>query len=454
MYIGNELFVVGQQLSFTQMAAVQLALQTGNTVDPAVLAQFNEQGGQSWISQNQPSDNIIASPASSAADVATSNTGATQNPAPAPQTATVLVIPESQVNVVRDLGPAQDDAPTRTLNQTQATPPININNSTPIPSQTGGVGSRSDDNTAPSRNATQQIINSRFSDKIITQPNILDNFASYSYAISWYLLTPDQYNNLMSSQKKSIAGFQLLMQSAGAPIQGAVGASSGRDPFFDLDFYIDNLEIDTRIIGRGTRAAHTASDIKFTVSEPNGLTFINKLYQAVDDLYKKNNISTKVNYPMAQYCLVVRFYGYDQNGNLVPPGNVGMNFTDPRAIVEKFYPMVITNIQFRVANKFVEYAVSAKPIPYFYNASQDRGTIPFNFELVGETVGQVLGGTTGAVSVSANDGRKTTPNPQTPKTVNPMPATGVYLSPQQMQANQDWYNKYGTTYNADGTLRG
>ena len=48
-YIGNQLFVPGQQLSKQQMAAVQLALATENQVDPAVLAQYNSQGGQAAL---------------------------------------------------------------------------------------------------------------------------------------------------------------------------------------------------------------------------------------------------------------------------------------------------------------------------------------------------------------------------------------------------------------------
>lgn len=52
-YIGNQLFVPGQQLSTNQLAAVQLALATGNQVDPAVLAQYNSQGGQAALAVAQ-----------------------------------------------------------------------------------------------------------------------------------------------------------------------------------------------------------------------------------------------------------------------------------------------------------------------------------------------------------------------------------------------------------------
>lgn len=52
-YIGNQLFVPGQQLTANQLAAVQLSLATGNQVDPDILAQYNSQGGQSALAVAQ-----------------------------------------------------------------------------------------------------------------------------------------------------------------------------------------------------------------------------------------------------------------------------------------------------------------------------------------------------------------------------------------------------------------
>jgi hypothetical protein len=122
---------------------------------------------------------------------------------------------------------------------------------------------------------------------------------------------------------------------------------------------------------------------------------------------------------MAQYCLAVRFYGYNENGELVTTGRRGTNgntnLTDPRAIVEKFYPFVITNIKFRIPkDRVVEYSVEGKPIPHFYNKSQDRGSIPFAFELVGETVEQILQGKPVGTTYPARTGeRRDSPQPNT-----------------------------------------
>jgi hypothetical protein len=341
------------------------------------------------------------------------------------------------------------NAPTRTQENTQSTPPAGNGSAlpyaapgdedaaqAPFATTQAGAGAAREDNTAPNANQTSRIINASFNQRITPRPNILDDYASYTYAISWYLLTPEQYNEMIRSQKKNCASWQLLVQSGGAPTQaaGAAGsatATAGRNQFFGLDYYIDDLEIDSVIPLKGTGAANTATDIKFKITEPNGITLIENLYKAVSNLYKQANVSKQVNYPMAHYCLVVRFYGYNDNGESITTGRSGTNgqtnLTDPRAIVEKFYPFVITNIKFRIPkDRVVEYQVEAKPIPHFYNKSQDRGTIPFSFELVGETVEQVLRGKpVGAINPPSPGERVDSPQPNTSAPTNPSSANDI-----------------------------
>ena len=379
---------------------------------------------------------------------ARSDGAASSNPTPSP----TVVAPTGRVNRA-DVETGTDE-PTRTQEQTQATPPAGDGSALPYASpgdedavqapftntQAGATAPR-EDGTVPNNNSTAQIINASFNQRIVPESNVLDAYASYTYAITWYLLTPDQYNEMTISQKKNCASWQLLMQSGGAPTQqaGATNTSStataGRNQFFSLDYYMDDLEIDSLVPLKGTGAANTATNIKFRVTEPNGITLIENLYKAVSNLYKQKNVSKQANYPMAQYCLTVRFYGYNDNGDLVTTsrrrakGNV--NLTDPLAIVEKFYPFVITNIKFRIPkDRIVEYEVEGKPIPHFYNKSQDRGTIPFAFELTGETVGQVLRGKpVGTVYPASPGERRDSPTPNTSAPSQPAVVTG--------EANQD-----------------
>jgi len=155
--------------------------------------------------------------------------------------------------------------------------------------------------------------------------------------------------------------------------------------------------------------------LSFTVTEPNGITLIQNLYNAVSGLWKDNpgqyDPKATPNYISQLYCLVIKFYGYDAEGNLV---TVGKNpTTGKNTIVEKYYPFMLVDMKFRVANKVIEYAITGKPIPYLLQLSQNRGTIPFNYEFVGSTVEEVLNGRVVTSTATAAEGRTTSPAPQT-----------------------------------------
>ena len=264
-----------------------------------------------------------------------------------------------------------------------------------------GTSVGADDNPGASKTTAQQVINQAFgtatNSRIITQPNVLDQYASYTYSISWYLLSPAQYNSLYTSMKVNTVGWQLLMQSGGIPV-------GNRNQFFPVDYYMDDLEIDSVVPLHGTNMINSATELKWKVTEPNGITLIEQLYRAVKSVTPS---TPNPNYLTAQHCLVIQFYGYDSQGNLVAPATgqtttTGqLSNTNPKSVIQKYYPCVVTDIKFRVANKAIEYSVSAKPLVHFYNASTDRGTIPFAFSLSGQTVAQLLvGGTVSAADIA------------------------------------------------------
>ena len=329
------------------------------------------------------------------------------------------------------------DGETRTIGQTQSTPanPLNITNDdsgdawAPTTSGIGaGTGQFRGDENPGTNSQTQQLLSQTFGNgtqntTIIAQPNVLDQYASYTYALSWYLLSPTQYNQPYLTENFNTAGWQLLMQSGGAP-------TTGRSQYFPVDFYMDDLEIDSRIPMGGTKLPYSAMSLKWKVMEPNGITLIPRLAAAARSLYKQTtpaapvtgsgyqneiqqvadgngaasaavnaNQTTRTPNPQsAQYCMVIKFYGYDANGNLVAPAK-GKYTTNgqlggpDQAVITKYYPFRIVDITYRVAKAQIEYIVSALPVPHFINTSTDRGTIPFGFALTGQTVGQLLSGT-------------------------------------------------------------
>lgn len=258
---------------------------------------------------------------------------------------------------------------------------------------------------------------------VAPQPNILDNFASSAWAASVYLLSPTQYTALMKSNKRSVNGYNLLFQSGGAPINiggyqgasnptytsttnedgvnqgtaagipGSTAPDAGRNPAFSQDFYIDSVEIENLMPGKGTQAAHSVSQLKFTVIEPGSITLLDRMYAAVQDMAQTLGASSTVNYTAAQYLMVIRWYGYDINGNIVagktPPDERGLS--DTNAIVEKFIPFVITNIDWGVTNKLVTYDFDCTPVGQQVAGSTTRGTIPYDVQLTAQSVKQLLG---------------------------------------------------------------
>jgi hypothetical protein len=238
-----------------------------------------------------------------------------------------LSIIDQQRQLILNDGNNDRASPTVTTGQSQSTPAPNARDDGPTQAPTssgagaGGTGNAAtskgaDDNPGPNTASTQQalaVFSTSTNELIVTQPNQLDQYASYTYGISWYVLSPQQYNATVSSQRANLAGWQLLMQSAGAPIKG-------RSPAFPLDYYMDDLEIDSNVMG-GQNMANSATRIKFRVVEPNGITLIENLFRAVQSVYanaqqpnantggaaKQPTTTKTTNYLNAQYCLVYNF---------------------------------------------------------------------------------------------------------------------------------------------------
>lgn len=304
------------------------------------------------------------------------------------------------------------NAPVRKLEQTQQTPAANPNSDKPAVTTDAGAPGRPDDNLGANKNATQQSINANFSQKITPRSNVLDLFASYTYSVTWYLLTPEQYNLAQRQQRKAVNNWNILVQSGGAPVQPESADQAGRNQFFNVDYYIDNLSITHNYSGKGTGGATNHTDIKFQIIEPNGITFIPNLANAVQTLYKTMQPPMAGVWSQAQYCLCIRFYGYDEAGNLVQVGRSGAlgknNASDPKAGVEKYIFFTIANVTTKIHSKQIVYDVTAAPLTEGTGLSQNRGTIPFAYQLTGATVGEVIGGKAYKPS-KATTGRQDTP---------------------------------------------
>ena len=140
-----------------------------------------------------------------------------------------------------------------------------------------------------------------------------------------------------------------------------------------------------------------------------GISLIGNLRRAVEAYYTKLGLANS-SYLDAEYCLFIRFYGYDSQGRPVQVGKDRNSATDSRAVVEKFYPFTLTNIVAKPnsTGTQVEYQFDAYPIPYQINFGQDRNVVHNNAELRGRTVRDLLVGNKGKISATdpTVDGRE------------------------------------------------
>lgn len=243
-----------------------------------------------------------------------------------------------------------------------------------------------------------------FLQRITPRPNGLSRFASMSYVISIYLMRPEEYKKLLFDKKKQIPGSLLLMQSGGAPAES-------RNQFFPLDYYIDDVKMTSAISTSAVGSAHNVTELEFKISEPYGISFLDNLKKAVDayvssqqppqDVQEAQQIADgnsnppkiNVNYAAQNYLMVIKFYGYDDQGNLTSSSDFdNSERNDPKALYEKFIPFQFSEIKFRISNKMVEYQCKAAVPQVAVAYSAARASIPFNVELVAEDLKGLLGG--------------------------------------------------------------
>lgn len=332
---------------------------------------------------------------------------------------------QTQPTNARQFAPATDagtNAPVRTITTTQSTPPASSQTTrpdAPVAGRNAGVGAAGQDSAA--RAGTIAGLNAVFQGrqaKITPQPNGLAKYGSYTYSLSLYIMSPEDYKKTVASSRITIPGSQLLIQSGGMPgtsatptpsdsnLQGVTGrttnpAAAGRNQYFPLDFYIDDFTITNLQPGKGTGSANAVTNVRFKVIEPNGISFLDNLYSACVQYVGK-----KQNYAAQTYLMVIRFYGYDQFGNLVKADNNTVDVrTDQNALIEKYIPFQFTKIGFRVANQLTEYTCEAVVPGNNQATGQARGIIPYNTEIQAETIAGLFGGQATYSEQQQTDGR-------------------------------------------------
>ena len=261
---------------------------------------------------------------------------------------------------------------------------------------------------------------------INNQTNVLSQYENSTYTLSWYI-SPTGFNPqtgrapgnyFLLAQSGGTAGTAGSVQSNQVDATGGLAtapvdyvSTASRNPFFDVDFFIDNMEVVTRFPLAGTRMSHTNTEISFTVTEPYGLSLIPRLQNAIEDVYKQAGIFTAsgAGYASALYLMVIKYWGQKETGELEPvrsPNGV---------LVQKVIPFKIRELRFSQGTRFVEYRIVGNPPFTYWGFGHERGVILEKYTLTGRTVKDVLVGqaaATGTAASSSNEaaaqGRETT----------------------------------------------
>ena len=205
--------------------------------------------------------------------------------------------------------------------------------------------------------------------------NELNEYASVSYNIALYMMNSRSYVDITTSPNNPedaliYPNSQLLMRSGGTGLD-----NTNENNNFSNDFFIDDLEISNIAVGPNKFRHNTnATDIRFTITEPRGVTLLERLQRLAGTVL----VTTKEKYIHAPYLLEIKFKGYDETGKPVPTPSK-----------PKYIPIRITNMTFEVTASGTQYRVEA--VPFSNQALQSIiSTIPHNIELKAKTVGDIF----------------------------------------------------------------
>ena len=222
--------------------------------------------------------------------------------------------------------------------------------------------------------------------------NKLHDYTSYTYRLTLFFLTKEDYNNLAASPSTFEPVYSLVSSGAGYAAksgstmsvtvdnQTAVLVDTTRHPDFRTDFFIDNLQM-TTVVGLNAKTkASNAIDISFNIVEPYGLSLLDRLLSACETSDDKHP-----NYMSQPYLLQIDLLASPTDEQLSRMNQTN-NLIDRKRIAIKLQEMKI-----RPTGSGTTYAIRA--IPYNHTAfNMTVAAVPVPFNIEAGTVGEFFGG--------------------------------------------------------------
>ena len=232
--------------------------------------------------------------------------------------------------------------------------------------------------------------------------NPLGDYSSYTYHIALRMVTPTQYNRYIDGDDSAVKEMTLIVESGGkgghtkGNFTSGIAASTAVSAM-PLDYYIDNLRIETHTAAGETGIPSNSLNFTFQIFEPYGCTFITSLVKQANVIAASSSEASVVkskndssNALQQAYLLTISFYGYDAAGNLIQGKNTNIS---PNSIFERSFPILLNKFTFRLDNKMVIYNATGKLLPMEASSSQ-RGVLSSSITLKASTVEEALVGST------------------------------------------------------------
>lgn len=227
---------------------------------------------------------------------------------------------------------------------------------------------------------------------IEVKPNILHEFANWTYTIAWYMLPIETYNAMMRTGNIGDAG-DLIAKSG--------GVGSRLNQAMAGDVYFRNLRFTSVIGNRQAGAATNNFELEMTVVEPYGASLIGELAAMALNITGRDSISPAE----VPYLIEIDFAGYKDDGTPVP------SILGTKSKGKKYIPVRILNIEMKLEAAGSVYTISMAPYSYFAQTSR-YADMEFSTNLEGKTVIEALGeqGNGLMAQLNANEKKKVKEN--------------------------------------------
>lgn len=208
--------------------------------------------------------------------------------------------------------------------------------------------------------------------------NVLKEFASYSVITTIAALTKQELADPDNTYR--IRNPQNIILRSGGSQNKQVKTSYEQEAGITLEYYIDNLDIETIMAPTPLTMQTNATTFSFQVIEPYSMgIFLETLANSVDTGQLDTN--SKPNYATQPYVMILDFIGYDDQGRKLSP--------ESGTQIRRYIPLRFTEIEFNVSSGGSVYDIQA--IAYNdYALADEIQSIPQDAHIIGSTVAEVL----------------------------------------------------------------